>query len=175
MFTYKKQACGDNCSKAHKHTSSNSVEDWRVSILSSHRRALNRQVTEAISISNEGVNILNSKMELTSPRFPSGKGPQWWDLGREAETMKTNNNSSKVISSKGNNNSTNMVNINKIYESWWGLRTRETEQGEEARWRESQGSVWRWRRVEACESSYIDLIFFQKNATRYSSSNRDCQ
>ena len=34
-------------------------------MISSHRGALNRQVTEAVSISNEGVaNLLNSKMEF---------------------------------------------------------------------------------------------------------------
>ena len=80
MFVHKKQACGELCFKAHKHTSANSalwihskeahdgkltVEDWRISITSSHRGALNRQVTEAVSISNEGVsNLLNSKMEF---------------------------------------------------------------------------------------------------------------
>ena len=41
------------------------MEDWRVSIISSHRGALNRQVTEAVSISKEGVeNLLNSKSEF---------------------------------------------------------------------------------------------------------------
>ena len=64
--------------KQHKHSSANSalwshskeahegsltVEDWRVTITSSHRGALNRQVTEAVSISKEGVgNLLNLKM-----------------------------------------------------------------------------------------------------------------
>ena len=60
MFVHKKQACGDVCRKVHKHSSANSalwshsrdahggkltVEDWRVSIVSSHRGALKRQVT----------------------------------------------------------------------------------------------------------------------------------
>ena len=41
------------------------VADWRVTVVSSHRGALSRQVKEAVSISNEGVdNLLNSKMEF---------------------------------------------------------------------------------------------------------------
>ena len=80
LFKHRKQACGDACGKIHKHSSSNSalwvhskeahggsleVEDWRITITSSHRGALNRQVTEAVHISEEGVgNLLNSKMEF---------------------------------------------------------------------------------------------------------------
>ena len=80
MFTHKKQACSELCTKVHKHSSANSalwihskeahngeltVADCRVTVVSSHRGALSRQVTEAVSISNEGVdNLLNSKMEF---------------------------------------------------------------------------------------------------------------
>ena len=80
MFSHRKQACEDTCTKNHKHSSANSalwahsrdahdggltVEDWRVTILSSHRGALNRQVTEAVSISKEGVvNLLISNSEF---------------------------------------------------------------------------------------------------------------
>ena len=80
LFRYRKEACGEDCSKQQKQSSTNSalwihsrdahqgelrIEDWRVSITSIHREALNRQVTEAVSISNKGVdNFLNSKMEF---------------------------------------------------------------------------------------------------------------
>ena len=41
------------------------MEDWKVTLTSTHRGALNRQVTEAVTISNEGLsNLLNSKMEF---------------------------------------------------------------------------------------------------------------
>ena len=76
LFSHKKEACPDTCSKPHKHKTSNSalwlhskeahggslgIEDWRVTITSS----LNRQVTEAVTISSEGLdNLLNSKQEF---------------------------------------------------------------------------------------------------------------
>ena len=45
-------------------------DDWIVKITSTHRGALNRQVTEGIRISNEGVeNLLNSKNEFGANNF----------------------------------------------------------------------------------------------------------
>ena len=50
-------------SKEH-HQGRMTVRDWETKIISSHRTALNRQVTEATVISNEGVgSLLNSKNE----------------------------------------------------------------------------------------------------------------
>ena len=41
------------------------VSDWRVTLTSSHHGALSRQVTEAVRISNEGLDtLLNSKYEF---------------------------------------------------------------------------------------------------------------
>ena len=43
------------------------MEDWRITLTSTHRGALNRQVTEAVKISNEGLgSLLNSKNEFGS-------------------------------------------------------------------------------------------------------------
>ena len=40
-------------------------EHWKVTLTSSHHSALNRQVTEAVTISGEGLhNLLNSKQEF---------------------------------------------------------------------------------------------------------------
>ena len=67
LFSHRKQACLDTSTKPHKHSSTNSalwchskkdhggtlsVSDWKVTLTSSHRGALNRQGTEAVSISN---------------------------------------------------------------------------------------------------------------------------
>ena len=82
LFSHKKEACPEICMKRHKCSSSDSalwrhskeahggtlrVEDWRVTLTSPHRGALNRQVTEAVKISNEGLgSLLNSKHEFGS-------------------------------------------------------------------------------------------------------------
>ena len=82
LFSHRKEACPEICLKRHKCSSSDSalwrhsreahggtlrVEDWRVTLTSTHRGALNRQVTEAVKISNEGLgSLLNSKHEFGS-------------------------------------------------------------------------------------------------------------
>ena len=82
LFSHKKEACPEICMKRHKCSSSDSalwrhskeahggtlrVEDWRVTLTSTHRGALSRQVTEAVRISNEGLgSLLNSKHESVS-------------------------------------------------------------------------------------------------------------
>ena len=79
LFKHKKESCPEHCTKRHKCSSSSSVlwehsrdkhggqlkvEDWEVTLTSSHRGALSRQVTEACRISNEGIgNLLNRKNE----------------------------------------------------------------------------------------------------------------
>ena len=54
----------------HEHNGTLSNDDWIARITSTHRGALNRQVTEGIRISNEGVeNLLNSKNEFGANNF----------------------------------------------------------------------------------------------------------
>ena len=54
-----------------RHNGEMRTTDWTTKILSSHRTALNRQVTEAMIISNEGLDILlNSKNEFGANNLP---------------------------------------------------------------------------------------------------------
>ena len=54
----------------HEHKGTLGNNDWIAKITSTHRGALNRQVTEGIRISNEGVeNLLNSKNEFGANNF----------------------------------------------------------------------------------------------------------
>ena len=80
LFSHKKESCHEDCTKWHKCSKNGSTlwehskekhegrlkkEDWKVTITSSHRTALGRQVTEAVRISNEGLDsLLNSKNEF---------------------------------------------------------------------------------------------------------------
>lgn len=54
-----------------KHNGEMRTSDWKTKILSSHRTALNRQVTEATIISNEGLDsLLNLKNEFGTNNLP---------------------------------------------------------------------------------------------------------
>ena len=54
-----------------KHNGEMKTTHWKTKILSSHRTALNRQVTEATIISNEGLDVLlNSKNEFGANNLP---------------------------------------------------------------------------------------------------------
>ena len=72
------------------------VEDWRVTLTTTHRGALNRQVTEAVKISNEGLgSLLNQKHEFGSNNlsevavkkgnFMVGGGPKRKSMEEEEE------------------------------------------------------------------------------------------
>ena len=55
------------------------VEDWKVTLTSTHRGALNRQVTEAVKISNEGLgSLLNLKQPVMSRARRDTPSPPTW-------------------------------------------------------------------------------------------------